>query len=337
MRRRRFRRSGLGASTCVALLLLVATLLPRRVKAQGGLADQAALFLLLPVGARAVGMGHAMTSSHGTTESVWWNPGGIASIRRRDASLHHSQSVFGRGDAVTFALSSSLLGVVAASANILDFGGEIPAVDNQGNQVGTILPRNVALVGSYATSIGGRVRVGASYKLVQFRFDCRGQCPDLPTSQASTSALDLGAQYDLRTRLPISVGAVIRNVGVRLQVKDNPQSDPLPTRLQVGAEARYVIPREVARDAELRFAIDVIDEVPVGKPLPRFGGELAWEKRAFLRAGYVLESANTESGGPSLGLGFVFGKFVIDFARVFTGLSVDAGQAPTHLSLRLTF
>lgn len=321
----------------VVALLVALLFAPRRAVAQGGLAEQAALFLLLPVGARAVGMGHATTASSGTTDAVWWNPGGIASIRRRDASLHHSQSVFGRGDALTFAVSSSLLGVVAVSANVLDFGGDIPAVDNQGNQVGTITPRNVAAVGTYATQIGRHIRTGISYKLVQFRFDCRGQCPALPTSQASTSAMDLGAQYDFFAKIPITVGAVIRNVGVRLQIKDNPQSDPLPTRLQIGALARYVIPPELAADAELRLAVDVIDEVPMGKPLPRIGAEFVWEKRAFLRTGYVVEAANTESGGPSLGLGFIFGGFVIDFARVFSGLSVDAGQAPTHLSLRLTF
>ena len=330
-------RRGTIAAVMTTLLAVAGGAAPRRAAAQGGLADQAALFLLLPVGARAVGVGHAMAAANGTSDAVWWNPSGIAAISKRDASLHHSQSVFGRGDALTFAVSSSLLGVVALSANILDFGGEIPAVDNQGNQVGTILPRNIAAVATYATEIGKRVRTGVSYKLVQFRFDCRGQCPDLPTSQASTNALDIGVQYDFQSRLPITVGAVIRNIGVSLQVKDNPQSDPLPTRLQIGAAARYALPKEVAADAEVRLAVDLIGEIPVGTPLPRFGAEFGWEKRAFVRAGYVVEAANTESGGPSLGLGFVAGRFVIDFARVFTGLSVDAGQAPTHLSLRVTF
>ena len=235
------------------------------------------------------------------------------------------------------AAASSLLGVVALSANILDFGGDIPAVDNQGNVVGKILPRNLALVGTYATTIGRRVRAGVSYKLVQFRFDCEGLCPSLPTKQASTSALDGGVQFDLPTKLPITIGAAIRNVGVDLQINDSPQSDPLPTRLQIGATARYVIPKVYADDAELLVSADVIDDVPVGKPLPRVGGEFVWEKKAFLRAGYVFSSGSTESGGPTLGLGFVAGRLVIDFARVFAGLSADAGQAPTYLSLRLTF
>jgi len=318
--------------------LIVATIVAARAaRAQGGTADQAALFLLLPVSARAVGMGQAMMAASGTGDGVWWNPAGIATVKRGDAALHHSQSVIGTSEALTVTAATSRLGVVALSGNILDFGGDIPAVDNQGNVVGKILPRNLALVGTYATAIGRRLRAGVSYKLVQFRFDCEGLCPSLPTKQASTSAIDVGAQFVLPTRIPVTLGAAVRNIGVRLHDGDASPSDPLPTRLQVGASARYVIPKQYAEDAELTVSADVIDEFPVERPLPRLGGEFGWEKKAFLRAGYLFSLGSTESGGPTLGIGFVARRLVIDFARVFAGLSADAGQAPTYLSLRVTF
>lgn len=336
MRPRRSRVS-LRGGVLLASVLLAQAGSAGRLRAQSGLAEQAALFLLLPVTARAVGMGQAMMAAEGSGDAVWWNPAGIATVKRGDASLHHSQSVVGTSEALTTTISSSLLGVVGISANILDFGGDITASDNQGNVVGKVLPRNIALVGTYATSIGKRFRAGVSYKLVQFRFDCEGLCPSLPTTQASTSALDFGTQFDLPTPIPVTIGAAIRNVGARLQINDNPQSDPLPTRLQIGAMARYKIPKEYADDAEVRFSADVVDQVPVGKPLPRVGSEFAWEKRGFVRAGYVFSSGKSESGGPTLGLGFVAGRLVIDFARIFAGLSADAGQAPTYLSLRVTF
>jgi hypothetical protein len=38
-------------------------------------ASEAALFLLLPVGARSVGMGNAIIHRQ-TTEAIWWNPPG---------------------------------------------------------------------------------------------------------------------------------------------------------------------------------------------------------------------------------------------------------------------
>lgn len=304
--------------------------------AQGGTADQAALFLLLPVSARAVGMGQSMMASHGSGDAVWWNPAGIASISRGEASLHHSQSVIGTSEALTVAAASSLLGVAALSANILDFGGEIPAVDNQGNVVGKILPRNIALIGTYARAIGSRVRVGLSYKFVQFRFDCEGLCPALPTTQSSTRAIDVGTQVRLPTRFPLEVGVAVRNIRGPFENDAEAVDDDLPTRVQLGLAARWVVPKEYAADAEVRLSADVIDQLPLERPLPRIGGEFAWEKRAFLRAGYVFASGSTESGGPTLGIGFVARRLVIDFARVFAGLSADAGQAPTYLSLRVT-
>lgn len=277
-----------------------------------------------------------MMASHGSGDAVWWNPAGIASIARGDASLHHSQSVIGTSEALTVAGASSLLGVAALSANILDFGGEIPALDNQGNVVGKILPRNISVTGTYARAIGSRVRVGLSYKLVQFRSDCEGLCPAQPTTQSSARAFDIGSQFRLPTRLPIEVGLAVRNIRGRVKNDRDSEDDDLPTRIQFGLAARYVIPKSYAEDAEVRLAADVIDELPLTRPLPRVGGEFAWEKRAFLRAGYVFASGSSESGGPTLGIGFVAGRLVIDFARVFAGLSADAGQAPTYLSLRVT-
>ena len=54
-------------------------------------------------------------------------------------------------------------------------------------------------------------------------------------------------------------------------------------------------------------------------------------------AAIAFEASGSESGGPSFGLGYGTERIGIDLARVFTGLSADAGQAPTHLSLRITF
>lgn len=340
MRPRRCRDATGGRRAVARLAPLIATalvLMPRVSAAQQGLADQASLFLLLPISARAVGMGQAMTADHGSGDVVWWNPAGMATIRRGDAALHHSQSVIGTSEALTVSASSARLGTAALSAIILDFGGEIPAVDNQGNVVGKILPRNIALMGSHARAIGSRLHVGGSYKVVQFRFDCEGLCPAIPTSQSSTSAIDLGAQFRLPTRLPVVVGMAVRNLEVPFSGNDEADADALPTRLQVGASARFVIPAEYADDAEVRLSVDIIDALPVRRPLPRVGSEFVWEQRAFVRAGYVFATGSSESGGPTLGLGFVAGRLVIDFARVFAGLSADAGQAPTYLSLRVTF
>ena len=327
--RPRHSRGSLVAGVALALTLHAGAAPGARAQA----ADEAALFLLLPIGARSVGMGNAMSTASHTTEALWWNPAGLAAGRRAEASLHHSQTLVGTGDALAFTLTSARRGVFALAANLLDYGGgEVTGPDSIPS--GQLYSRNIAVAASYASQIGNRIRAGLTYKLLQFRFDCSGECPDLPSRRASTSALDAGVQYDLPIGIPLSVGAVVRNVGVRL---DADQADALPTRIQVGALGHYTIPKTLAADARISLAVDVIDELPLRRPLPRVGAEFSWDSSVFIRGGYVVESADTEAGGASLGIGFVVRRLTIDFARSFSGLSADAGQAPTYLSLRVRF
>jgi hypothetical protein len=129
----------------------------------------------------------------------------------------------------------------------------------------------------------------------------------------------------------------VRNVGLPLQVEDSPQADPLPSRVQLGAQYRLPMPPRLAESTEVNLSFDVMDGLEVAEPLPRIGAEFVWQKRAFLRGGFVFEPAESGAGGPSLGLGLVSRNVIIDIARVFTGYSADAGQAPTYLSLRVEF
>ena len=107
--------------------------------------------------------------------------------------------------------------------------------------------------------------------------------------------------------------------------------------MQVGAEYRYVPKNSVADSVEIRASVDILGGLDFGSPRPRFGGELGWHKRAFARAGYVVRQSGSENGGPSIGFGYVSGNFSIDLGRVLAGFSADANQAPTYLSLRLSF
>jgi hypothetical protein len=279
-------------------------------------------------------MGNAVATASGTNEAVWWNPAGIAATRGAEASLHHSQTFIGTGDALVFTIAPGRAGVFALAANLFDYG-ELP-VGSDSVPSGQGYFRNLAIAGSYGARIGRRIRAGLTYKVLQFRFDCSGECPEFQPQQSSSSALDAGVQYDIPIGFPLSVGASVRNVG--LGRGDSPSGDQdLPTRVQVGAMGTYVIPRTLADDAAITLAFELLDEWPARRPLPRVGAEFSWESSVFLRGGYVIESADTEGGGASLGIGFMVRRLTIDFARSFSGLSADAGQAPTYLSLRITF
>jgi hypothetical protein len=321
---------------CSVFVALLACLWNSPVSAQASIGSEGGAFLLRPVGARAVWLGQAVVARRDGSEGLWWNPASLADATRREISIHHSQDFFATGDALTLVLPSALLGVFSIAADLQNYGEQENTTDPNVPATGTVLTRSFVLSVSYAAPIGDRVNTGVAFKVVQMRVDCTGPC-DFPNEVAQTVAIDAGTQVDLGGSRRITLGASVRNMGLALQVQDSPQSEPLPTRVQLGVLYRYPLPERYAQDAELNVSADFTDGLNIDNPLPRVGAEFVWQKRAFVRGGYVFDSARSEAGGPTLGLGFARNNLVLDLARVFTGFSADAGQAPTFLSLRLAF
>ena len=313
----------------------VAQLLASPALAQRAGIGEGALDLVLPTGARAVAIGQATMGvrSELNTEAVWWNPSALAHLRGTQAAIHHSQSIAGTSDAIAVVANSGAIGSIGLSASLRDFG-PTPSVDPEGTELGTVMPRSIVYAATYAASVE-RVNVGVSYKLVQWRLDCSGPCVGETGVIASTSAVDAGAQLTLDPLLPITVGASVRNVGVRVQVDDEPQSDPLPARVQAGLQWRVAQVSERVDGIELHLSADMVTELRETEPAPRVGAEVALQRRLRLRGGYASRSSGF--GGPSLGVGYELGSLAIDFARLFDEVSSGSGSPPTYLSVRYSF
>ncbi|HUQ18140.1 MAG TPA: PorV/PorQ family protein [Gemmatimonadaceae bacterium] len=293
-----------------------------------------ALFLLLPVGARAVGMGQAMVAERPGSEAVWWNPSGIASQQKTEIAIHHSQTIAATGDALTLLYPTKGFGALALSLNVLNFGDQ-QITDPGGIPVGVVLPRNILLAATYGAVLAKRFNAGVTYKRLQYRVDCSGQCTSVSIFTATSSAMDFGIQYDVPTESPLTLGAAVRNIGTRLQVNDREQADALPTRIEVGAEYKLPFISQLVADTEVRLAADVIADRYIDHPAARFGADVTYEKNIHLRGGYVANDAN--GARTALGFGIGTGHLIFDIARTFGGLSADAGQTPTYLSLRYLF
>ena len=331
---RRHTQPGRGSRVRTMVLVAAASALaPTAADAQKPIMDEGALDLLLPTGARAVALGQATMAVAGTTESVWWNPSGLARMRGTSAAIHHSRSSGGTADAVAVVAHSRVLGSFGVSASLRDFGASTNA-DDRGTEGGTILPRSLIYAATYAASVE-RLNVGLSYKLVQWRVDCTGPCAGETGIMASTSAVDAGAQLSLDPALPITVGATVRNMGLRVQVNDEEQSDELPSRLQAGLELRVPGLDEIAAGAEVRLSADMVSDLRRMDPSPRLGAEVAWQRKFHVRGGYASRAGGY--GGPSLGIGYESGSLAIDFARLFDETASITGAEPTYLSVRFRF
>lgn len=336
MRRQRssaWRRALRRASVAALAVAVAVACASGPLGAQGGLSTEGALFLLVPVGARTVGSGQTVAAAESGTESLWGNPAGIARMTRRELALHHSQTVVATGEVLGFVYPLGKPGVVAVSAQLYDYGAQ--DFTDQVGTVGQLLPRSVVLTATYAATIGPHFRAGVTYKLVQSRLDCTGPCGTISTFNASTNGLDAGVQYGTARSDSLTVGVVLRQMGLKLQVNDNAQSDPLPTRLHVGVQALVPALTRALPGGELRWAVELVDRTSLNEPSLHLGAELGLQKQLYLRGGYA--SGTGDAAGPAIGLGFARGKFALDFARVFGGLSADLGQPPTYLTLRVSF
>lgn len=300
-----------------------------------GQGSEGALFLLLPTGAQAVGMGQAMVAATPGSEGIWWNPSSLAGQKNRELAIHHSTTIVGTGDALTFVLPSRSRGTAAFSINILNLG-EQQLTDEFGTPIGVALPRDIVLAATYAGRLGKRLRAGLSYKLVQLRVDCSGQCTDVGTLTESTSAADIGAQYEMKAGSPLTFGVAIRNLGGKLNTDGTNERTPLPTLVELGAMYRIRFIDRYVPDTEVLAAASMLDSRSYGGKAIRLGTDLIYQKKVHLRAGFVGHDRLTETSA-SLGFGLESGPFVFDIARVFGGIPADDGQQPIYISLRYLF
>ena len=315
--------------------LALTALLSGGARAQGASGSEGALFLLLPTGAQAVGMGQAMVASKPGSEGIWWNPASMAGGDKRELAIHHSKTVAGAGDALTFVSPIRSYGTAAISVNILNIG-EQQVTDETGGVIGVILPRDVVFAASYAAALTKRLAAGLNYKLIQLRIDCSGQCASVGAEVKSSRAVDLGTQYQIAAGAPLTFGAAIRNLGGRLNSRETNQRDPLPTQVELGASYRLKFIDHYVKDTELRVSGSFVDTRSFGGKAVRFGTDVMYQGKVHLRAGYVGHDRRGDASA-ALGFGLQSAGFVFDIARTFGGLPADNGQSPVYVSLRYLF
>lgn len=315
--------------------LALTALLTSGARAQAASGSEGALFLLLPTGAQAVGMGQAMVASKPGSEGIWWNPASIAGGDKRELAIHHSKTVAGVGDALTFVSPVRSYGTAAGSVNILNIG-EQQVTDETGRTVGLILPRNVVFAASYAAALTKRWTAGLNYKLIQLRVDCSGECSSVGAEVKSSRAVDFGTQYQIAVGAPLTFGAAIRNLGGRLNSRETNQRDPLPTQVELGASYRLKFIDHYVKDTELRASGSFVDTRSFGGKAVRFGTDVMYQGKLHLRAGYVGHDRRGDASA-ALGFGLQSAGFIFDIARTFGGLPADNGQSPVYVSLRYLF
>lgn len=187
-----------------------------------------AQFLRLGAGARAAALGEAFTAVTEGSESLYWNPGGLARVSVSTLTLSHAEYLgLFRYETIYGAVPSARLkGTLGLGMSYLA-QDSIKAFDKTGAATGeSFRPSSISLSAGYARRfrLDGMI-IGAGAGVSWLR-------ETLWTETASAYALDLGVQASHDNFKGWRAGAALRHFGSRQKFISKPS--PLPTELDLG-------------------------------------------------------------------------------------------------------
>ncbi|HOY66149.1 MAG TPA: PorV/PorQ family protein [Candidatus Ozemobacteraceae bacterium] len=230
------------------LLLLAALVVASAVPVSADSAGQAGAFLKMGVGARALGMGSAFTAIADDSTAAFWNPAGLATLEKSEASFMHANLTLDRTynflnyahvmkdeagkKKYTVALSHIRFGIDGIPETRVRPDGNPMTDQNGGYTAGAPVyifsyfdDTETATFGTYARKLGERLYGGVNVKRLN---------QDLFTNSADSWGLDLGFLYKSSDRGML--GLSIRDIGESLKWDtDSGHSDRVPVTTTFGA------------------------------------------------------------------------------------------------------
>lgn len=263
-----------------------------------------AAFLKIDTGARPAAMGGAYTALADDVNAIYYNPGGLANLTKREVGATHSQWLYdSKFDFVGYAQPSKVgtwgFGVTRLTHGSRSGRGEdrqvIGGYDASDTSYSFGLSRNLGPDGMGALIGRGSASLGANVKYLN---------STIGPYSASALALDVGAVRRFRDR-PLSLGVSVLNIGRGMQYLD--QVDPLPLTFSGGAAYRL--------GGLLQLALDVRHEVYDKRTDVGLGSEYAILPSFSLRMGYGSAMAQTIGRGGIATLDGISGGFGLKLAN----------------------
>ena len=279
----------------LSILCLQAALNPMFAQTDNRSGSAGATELLIPVGAKSVGLAGAIGASVSGAEAMYWNPAGLARAANpeimastmsyiADIQMHN----------VAGAIEISKFGVFGLAFQSMDFG-DIPLTTNddpEGRLGRSYSPTFFVGALSWARSLNERVFIGAGLKYIH---------EEIVQSLASGVAFDLGLQ--IHTPFDVWLGLSVRNFGPNLRFSgnslDSDQSDVQTEIKTAEFELPTMFDLSIAGDVELspmnelRWMLSYAQHSFQSDDL-HLGLEYAFRAQFFLRSGYEYDLEQDE-------------------------------------------
>ncbi len=242
----------------------------------GGAGTTGMNYMRIGMGARAEGMGEAQVAIADNVDAIYWNPAGLAFVRKYEVGLMHL--VYWQGisyESAGAVIPMRNIGVFALGGTFINSGSIDKTVENSSGSNYTL--DGVFNYSAYSAQVsyankfileGQPVFLGGTLKFVGDGID--------GTSAVAIGA-DIGGIYVLGKNL--LVGAAISNIGTVLN-----ENAAMPLTMRIGAG--YRLPG-FSEGHSLILAADGV--LPIDAAIKaNLGAEYGINRQIFLRAGYKL-------------------------------------------------
>jgi hypothetical protein len=226
----------------------------------------AAPFLRMGVGARALGMGGAFTAVADDATAAYWNPSGLVKIENIEATFMYAANMaFDRQ--LNYFAYTQWLGMGGIGVSWLNAGmSDMEHRDEAGEYLGTENTGENAIMLSYGTEVGS-LMIGATAKVLH---------QDVMSVDTETGfGLDVGGMFAVTDN--VSAGMMVRDIGSQYG------DDDVPINWRFGTAVRTL-------DDGLLVALD-LDKVQDNKDFvvhlgAEYGMEVHPDYYTFFRAGF---------------------------------------------------
>jgi hypothetical protein len=309
--------------------------------------------LLLPVGAKAMGIRGADIAGLTGVEAIYFNPAGMSGMEGSVEVAFSVMNYIADVDVIYGAVAINLggIGSLGLSVKTLQFG-DIPVttVDRPAGTGAMFSPQFTVAGLSYSNFLTASIKVGVTFNLIS---------EQIMSSSASGLGIDAGVQYDKFALVNgLKLGLVLKNFGPQMKFAgpDLIRSAVDPNSLR-GSQfysidaATFELPSQLIIGMTYEnktsesfgwLVTSAYESNNFSNDAVKIGGEVGWNNMFFLRGGYsyVSEASDDKAEnvfGPTLGAGINIHTDALDMSFDFAYRFTEYFDDNSVFALRLFF
>ena len=288
---------------CVAVLFVLLLNVAGYAGGEDRAGTSAAPELVIPIGARYVGMGGSPVAIASGVEAIFWNPAGVDRAPRSANAMFSYRSHIADIALDYLAVSGKFdFGTVALSLRSLNIGDIPVTTESAPDGTGEIFSPTFFVMGlTYSRQLTDRISIGATANIISETF---------AKVNSNGISFDAGVQYKGVIGIQnLDIGVALKNIGPPMQYggsglwvsadavgaqrgstyyKVEAASFELPTVVEIGAAYQLY-----AQDVNMLNVMGSFQNNNFAYDEYRIGAEYAYDQQLFLRAGYLLGAAST--------------------------------------------